>query len=174
MKTTCGGISHRVDQHRRTGLSRRDRTSGWRYVLDTALTATLRWTYWLNASSHHPASKTHLIVSSHEDASSPIVDVMLPEDVTTYRLAVVPRTTYFWQAIPIDGSTPQNDSIIRGRFTSGVPRIDTTDDDRIRYRNAQGKASLDRRDAGSVRSARASIALVQSQGLHRPGDTDVR
>ena len=102
--------------------------------LDSPLAVKLRWTYPVD-SALHPASNIHLIVSSHEDGSAPIVDVTLPENVTTYRLAVVPQTTYFWQAIPMDGANARKDSITHGKFTSGKPRIDDTTDDRIRYRN---------------------------------------
>ncbi len=76
-----------------------------------------------------------LVVSSHEDLSTPIVRVPLPENRTTYRLAVVPQTTYFWQVTPFEDGKPRTAAIVHGKFTTVAPRIDTTEDDTIRYRN---------------------------------------
>ena len=104
-------------------------------VLDTSLTAVLRWQYPALGKRYLSASKTLLQVSSREDFSAPLVNISLHENVTTYRLAVAPQTTYFWRVTPFDGKSPRKDLAIQARFTSGGPRIDTTEDDRVRYRN---------------------------------------
>jgi hypothetical protein len=104
-------------------------------TLDSALTVVLRWAYPAYAEGYAPSSKTLLLISTREDLSDPLVQVELPENRTTFRLAVAPQTTYYWQTTPCDGKGPQPGQAVRSRFTSGQPRIDTTTDDRIRYRN---------------------------------------
>jgi hypothetical protein len=104
-------------------------------VLDTSLTAVLRWAYPALDAGYAPAAKMLLQVSSREDLTAPLVSLELPENVTTYRLAVAPQTTYYWQVTPFDDKGLRKDLAARVRFTSGAPRIDTTEDDRVRYRN---------------------------------------
>ncbi len=82
-----------------------------------------------------PSSKVMLRVSTQKDLSQPLVDVQLPENQTSHRLALVPATTYYWQVTPCDGNGPRVNEAIRASFTTGSPRIDTTVDDRVRYRN---------------------------------------
>jgi hypothetical protein len=104
-------------------------------TLDTCLTATLRWQYPAQGADYAPAAKTLLQVSLREDLNSPIVSVELAENVTTYRLAVVPQTTYHWEIAPFDEKGLRRDRSARGRFTSGAPGLDATAEDRVRYRN---------------------------------------
>lgn len=108
-------------------------------VLNTSLTATLRWTY--------PTRKNHngllwfdypgvtLRVSRNKDMSKPFLNVDLPEDKTCYRLAVVPQTDYYWHIIPRDERGLRLEKAAAARFTTGSPRIETTADDSVRYRN---------------------------------------
>jgi len=106
-------------------------------VLDTSLTAVLRWSYPIHAhiDGFPLCPKMLLKVSARKDLSSPLVSVELPENVTTLRLAVTPQTTYFWEVTPFDGKGARKDLAVLAQFTSAPTRINATNDDGVRYRN---------------------------------------
>ena len=102
--------------------------------IDTPLSATLSWSYPAYHASFTPSAKMRIEVSARQDMSRPIVAIELPENQTRYRIALAPQTTYYWRLTPIDGGGARADSRL-SHFTTGAPRIDATDDDRIRYKN---------------------------------------
>ena len=108
-------------------------------TLDTALTAILRWQYPTFKDTHGnpylPYGGVSLRVSLHEDLSAPFIDAALPENCTSFRLAVSPQTSYYWEFTPRDEKGPRTERTASGRFISGVARIDTTAEDAVRYAN---------------------------------------
>lgn len=125
------------------------------------LTATLSWDYPTKSVGDNlfPYRSILLEVSMHQDMQSPIVSTRLPDDVDFLRFAVVPNTTYFWRLGPSDKKSQKSSevivgfnseccqstrtdegseissAVITGSFHTGSPSIDTTDDDRVRYKN---------------------------------------
>lgn len=121
-------------------------------VLDTFLTATLEWEYPIcqrvvvdGVTKHREWRYVRLKLSKSRDFSHPVIDVIIPENVTRYRMAVVPETTYYWQILPIayDGEGEYSEFGFRSSFNSGKPRIDTTKDDAVRYRNPRRGAHFE-------------------------------
>jgi hypothetical protein len=98
-------------------------------AIDSPLSATLSWTYPAINELFRPVSKVRVEVSLHEDLSQPIVAIELPENQTSYRLAVAPQKTYFWRVTPIDGNGPRTNHAIHAHFKTGAPQINATDDD---------------------------------------------
>jgi hypothetical protein len=76
-----------------------------------------------------------LRVSANPDLSQPLVDLVLRDNQTAYRMALLPQTTYYWQVTPVDEEGERPECAARARFTTGRPRLDATDDDATRYRN---------------------------------------
>jgi hypothetical protein len=104
---------------------------------ESFLTAILRWQYTLRADLQ-PIINIRLRVSERADFGEPIVDVALRDHQTSYRLAVVPGTTYYWEIVPFD-VTPQGRQFdmpraARAKYTAGLPRNDFAAPDEIRYR----------------------------------------
>ena len=101
------------------------------------LTATLTWNYpnRLVGDALLPYRGIKLRISTREDMSAPFVDVKLPEDVTSYRLAVAPATNYYWQLIPFDENSDVTALSSKGNFRTHEPYITDTDDDSLRYQN---------------------------------------
>jgi len=95
-------------------------------VLVDFLSACIAWVY--------PQSprRVQLEISRNEDMSAPVVKVSLPDTESTFRFAVAPDTTYFWQ---LSNLRDAEEAPLTGRFHSGVPVIDDTAEDAIRYRN---------------------------------------
>ena len=95
------------------------------------LSAILTW----QAASQ--AVQYRLEISQHADMSSPLVDLVLGENVYAYRLPVAPNSTYFWRLTrsPDAGTPPE-----QGRFDTGRPTLDDTTDDAVRYRNPRAGA----------------------------------
>lgn len=104
-------------------------------TLKTSLSAILRWEYPAFGAGFSPSSKVRLEVSLREDMSQPLITADLSENQTDFRLAVAPHTTYFWRVTPFEADVARTNRALHARFTSGDPTIDTTTDDRIRYRN---------------------------------------
>jgi hypothetical protein len=69
--------------------------------------------------------------------TSPIVSVTLADDIHTYRLAVAPDTTYYWR---LSDAAALETSPRLGRFHTGNPILDATDDDSVRYANPRAGA----------------------------------
>lgn len=117
-------------------------------TIESFLTVELQWVLKQPAGDDRQAADLaskdlQLTVSEREDMSHPVVDVRLPVAQTGHRMAVRPATEYFWQvALGNDsaresspaGSTGRAEGL-RGSFTTGSPRMDTTTDDAVRYRN---------------------------------------
>ncbi|HEX4415958.1 MAG TPA: trehalase family glycosidase [Lacipirellulaceae bacterium] len=104
-------------------------------TLDSPLTAKLRWTYPAINPAFHPTAGVRIEISQHEDLSQPIISLDLPENQTSYRLAAAPQTIYYWRITPLETTGPRPNDAIHAKFTTGTPQINTTDDDRIRYKN---------------------------------------
>jgi hypothetical protein len=111
--------------------------------LDSFLTVILRWRYPMRATRRVNGVDypyfcyvgVSLRLSSRPDLRDPIVDAILPEDRTSYRLALLPETTYYWQLTPLDEGGERPAGAVRACFRTGTPQIDLTTDDDIRYRN---------------------------------------
>src|SRR4051794_1901872 len=68
-----------------------------------SLTATLSWNYptqRTDGGGLAPYSGVHLKISTHQNMADPIVDIKLPDHVTSFRLAVAPEGAYYWQLWP--------------------------------------------------------------------------
>jgi Trehalase len=101
------------------------------------LTATLSWDY-PNKRVHDsllPFSGVHLRISPHQDMADPVLDIKLPEHVTSFRLAVAPESTYYWLVVPFDSDGEASTRMSQGRFVTGKPLMKSTENDEIRYRN---------------------------------------
>ncbi|MCL5098755.1 MAG: hypothetical protein M1608_14735, partial [Candidatus Omnitrophica bacterium] len=113
-------------------------------VLDSFLTAALRWKYPERPGAPFPFLKVNLEVSSHEDLSRPIVDVDRDDSHTGCRLALVPETTYYWQLTPFDIVNGVRTNYLpwraTGHFTTGKPRNEFNAADRKRYENPRAGA----------------------------------
>jgi hypothetical protein len=107
-------------------------------TIESSLTAVLRWApcdeKWPDATENSRAS-LQLTVSSRKDFQRPLVDLNLDSKATSYRLALRPNTKYFWRVVPCDSRGPQPAAGFCASFKTSEPRIDTTTDDRIRYKN---------------------------------------
>ena len=90
------------------------------------LSAILTW------EAANTAVQYRLEIAMNADMSAPLIDVVLNENVYSYRLPVAPNTTYFWRMTraPQAGTPPDH-----GRFDTGQPTLDDTTDDAVRYRN---------------------------------------
>jgi hypothetical protein len=108
-------------------------------LLDSFLTAILRWQYPWRGSAPFPFLNINLKVSMHSDMSGPIVDIDLRDHQTAYRVALVPETTYYWQVTPVEVVDGKNRFYpafsATAHFTTGRPTNDFKADDRVRYRN---------------------------------------
>ena len=108
-------------------------------VLDSFLTGILRWQYPQRSSAPFPFLHVNLQVSSRPDLSRPIVNVDLDDSHTSFRLALMPETKYYWQVMPIDFvkdvRTNYPSLAANGSFTTGKPRNDFNAADRTRYEN---------------------------------------
>ncbi len=112
-------------------------------VLDDVLATRVAWTYPhlenLEIGGKPPALvifyQMQLVVSEHADMSDPIVDVRRRDNETSYRFAMRPGTTYYCRIIPWHENAPHPEFGDTISFTSGTPRIDTTEDLGIRYLN---------------------------------------
>ena len=134
---------------------------------ESFLTAILRWQYTLRADLQ-PIINIRLRVSEQPDLDEPIVDVDLRDHQTSYRLAVVPGTTYYWEIVPVD-ATPQGKQFdtsraARAKFTAGLSRNDFAAPDEMRYRNPRA-AALANGNALCRRATRAALAVVRAQEL---------
>ena len=108
--------------------------------LDTSLSVVLSWPYPAYGPGFTPALKTKLEVSLNNDLSKPLISVELPEGRTSYRLSVAPKTTYYWRITPFDEKALMPAHVLQASFTTAAPRTDTTEDDRVRYRNPRREA----------------------------------
>jgi hypothetical protein len=105
------------------------------------LTATLTWDYLTKTGTSAfgemllPYAWLNLAVSLQENLENPIINVRLPEDKTSYQLAVAPDTNYYWAVIPADEQGEHPEASLKHHFTTAKPEIDDVDDDRIRYKN---------------------------------------
>jgi hypothetical protein len=105
---------------------------------ESFLTTVLRWTP-CNAKNQDAKGDSweslQLTVSQQEDFRCPIVDVRLDPKATSYRLALRPNANYFWRVVPCDSRGPQPAAGFCAAFKTGKPRIDTTTDGGVRYKN---------------------------------------
>ena len=114
-------------------------------VLKSFLTARLEWEYAIKEKAviggtlvpYWNYLSVNLRVSPHEDMSRPLVDVDLPDHITSWRLAVLPEHKYYWQIIPRDENGDHPDLGFKASFTTGKPQINETTDSNIRYKNAR-------------------------------------
>ena len=95
-------------------------------VLKSCLSARLEWEYALKEKAlvrgklvpYWNYLSVNLKVSANEDMSDPLVDVHLPDHITSWRLAVLPEHKYYWQIIPRDKDGDQQVSGPRFRWAS--------------------------------------------------------
>ena len=114
-------------------------------VLKSFLTARLEWEYAIKEKAviggtllpYWNYLSVNLKVSSNEDMSKPLVDVDLPDHITSWRLAVPSEHKYYWQIIPRDENGDHPDLGFKASFTTGKPQINETTDSNIRYKNAR-------------------------------------
>jgi len=112
-------------------------------ILKSFLTATVSWRYPVreNIEMHgeqYPYwsyDKVHLTVWPQGSVKRPIVDVVLPENITKWRFPVHPNQRYIWRVTPGDnnGDYPKNG--FERRFATGPARIVQTTDAVQRYGN---------------------------------------
>ena len=88
-------------------------------VLPGFLAAKLQWEY---AAGEAPHGITLTVTPQHSPQHS-IVHSVLPGDVTTYALSLVPNTTYEWTLQPADAQGRPTVALARGRFTTGAIRL---------------------------------------------------
>ena len=77
-------------------------------VLQSCSTARLEWEYAIKEKAlvrgrllpYWNYLSVNLKVSPNEDMSHPLVDVHLPDHITSWCLAVLPEHKYYWQIIP--------------------------------------------------------------------------
>jgi len=81
---------------------------------------------------------------------APLIDLRLPEDKTFYRLAVAPKTEYFWALIPFDEHGEHPEASARAHFKVEKPEPENVDDDRIRYKNPRAGAHWQARKSRGV------------------------
>ena len=107
-------------------------------TIENFLTAVLRWDYPLDKDLV-PWWDISLEISRQADLSQPFIQCDLKDDVTEYRFAALPVTTYYWRITPFAIKDGQRvalvDAAAQGRFTTGKPlnRVGATDAER--YRN---------------------------------------
>lgn len=88
------------------------------------LSATLTWQD-PSTRAGHAGAPVRVQVSRRSNGAHPLVDVLLPEGVTTYRLAVAPMTTYHWRIVPLTARGRELPArAAQGVFTTGAPRRD--------------------------------------------------
>jgi hypothetical protein len=108
-------------------------------VLDSFLTAVLRWKYPEHPGSPFPFLHVNLRVSTRPDLSRPIANVELDDAHTSYRLALVPETEYYWQVTPTDLvngiRTNYQAFAAKASFSTGKERNDFNAVDAARYQN---------------------------------------
>jgi hypothetical protein len=108
-------------------------------TIDSALTVILEWAYPIREQApygpYFDFPRVDLIVSKALDGSNPILSVQLSDSQNTYRLAVEPGTTYYWQITPYDENGLRPGCAAKASFTTGTPRIDVNAGDEIRYAN---------------------------------------
>ena len=112
-------------------------------ILDTFLTSTLRWDLRIQEKVkifdkerlNWYIKNFRLTVSKNKDMSEPLIDLTIPGNILTYRIAAVPETKYYWRVIPSDDKGEHPETGFSASFITGKPRIDTSDNDSIRYGN---------------------------------------
>lgn len=107
-------------------------------TVENFLTAVVRWHYPLD-DAWAPWWDISLEISRQADMSEPFITCDLKDEVTEYRFAALPATTYYWRVTPFvtkDGKRVELvDAAAQARFTTGTPlnRVGATDAER--YRN---------------------------------------
>ena len=116
-------------------------------VQESFLTAIVRWQYPQRGNGYSYAItgwRVNLKVSLNPDMSEPFVNEDLPENQTSYRLAVCPVTQYYWQITPVelapDSRKEYPELSARADFTTGAVRNDSDAPDTERYRNPRAGA----------------------------------
>ena len=107
-------------------------------TVENFLTAVLRWNYPLDANLS-PWWDVSLEISRQADLSQPFITCDVQDDVTEYRFAALPATTYYWRIAPFAVQDGQrvvlDDAAARGSFTTGKPLNRVGAADVERYRN---------------------------------------
>jgi hypothetical protein len=107
-------------------------------TIENFLTAVVRWDYPLNKDLV-PWWDICLEISRRTDWSEPFIRCDLKDDVTEYRFAALPATTYYWRITPFEIKDGKRVELIqaaaRGRFTTGKPLNRAGAPDEERYRN---------------------------------------
>ena len=112
-------------------------------TMQNFLTAVLSWEYPLDKNLV-PWSDVSLEVSRQADLSQPFIQCDLHDEVTEYRFAALPTTTYYWRITPFAIKDGDRVALVKaaaqGRFTTGKPlnRVGATDTEH--YRNPPGSA----------------------------------
>jgi hypothetical protein len=120
------------------------------------LTAALTWKYPTKPGESQydemllPYAGVILRVSLQENLQDPFINLRLPEDKTSYRLAVIPDTTYYWAVVPFDEHGEHPEASSTHHFRTEKPEIEDVDDDRIRYKNPREGAHWQARKSRGV------------------------
>lgn len=111
-------------------------------VLDSFLTTSLRWQYPLRANGCTYAIygwQVNLKVSDKADLSNLLVNVDLPDNQISYRLALCPQTRYTWQITPIEvvaGKRQEHPELCaKASFSTGSICNEFNASDSERYKN---------------------------------------
>ena len=110
-------------------------------VLESFLTAVLRWEYPQRPQSVSPMPFLHvtLQVADNPQYSAPLVNVDLNDNQTSYRLALLPEKKYYWRLTPYEeangGHRYYTNLQAEAAFSTGKPRNQFQADNSLRYQN---------------------------------------
>src|ERR1039457_1404415 len=110
-------------------------------VLDSFLTAVLRWEYPQRPASAAPFPflRVNLQVADNLQYTIPLINVDLDDHQTSYRVALVPEQKYYWRLTPFEEANGARKYITNllaeAAFSTGKPRNQFETDDSIRYQN---------------------------------------
>jgi hypothetical protein len=110
-------------------------------VLDSFLTAVLRWEYPQRPESVSPSPflRVNLQVADNPKYIAPLANVDLDDHQTSYRVALVPEKKYYWRLTPFEeaNGVPKYYTNLRAEatFSTGKARNQFEADDSIRYQN---------------------------------------